>query len=88
MFFPDTFTFQLSGGNTDLSPADGSFAFVIQNSAQTALGPDGCGIRIRLGNSSGGRANKGIPNSLGQSSSTLLKNAVTQVATLWRFRPV
>ena len=60
--FSSTFTFQLSGGNTDLSPADG-FAFVIQNSAQTALGPDGCGIGFG-GSSSGCTSNGGIPNSL------------------------
>jgi Legume lectin domain len=44
--FSTTFTFQLSGGNTQDSPADG-IAFVIQNSAAqgaNALGDDGCGI--------------------------------------------
>ena len=60
--FSSTFTFQLSGGNTEFGPADG-FAFVIQNSAQTALGPDGCGIGFG-GSSSGCTSNGGIPNSL------------------------
>jgi hypothetical protein len=43
--FSTSFTFQLSGGNTPESPADG-IAFVIQNSAPgtTALGNVGCGI--------------------------------------------
>src|SRR5208283_213709 len=43
--FSTTFTFQLSGGNTQQSPADG-IAFLIQNSAAgtSALGDDGCGI--------------------------------------------
>jgi len=41
--FSTNFTFQLSGGNTQQSPADG-IAFVIQNSASSALGPEGCGI--------------------------------------------
>ena len=44
--FSTTFTFQLWGGNTTDSPADG-IAFVIQNSASqgaNALGDDGCGI--------------------------------------------
>ncbi len=40
--FSTTFTFQVSGGFTG-SPGDG-IAFVIQNSALSALGPDGCGI--------------------------------------------
>jgi hypothetical protein len=61
--FSTTFTFQLSGSTT--YPADG-FAFVIQNSALTALGPtnDGCGIGF--GDSSTGCAptTGGIPNSL------------------------
>ncbi len=41
--FSTTFTFQLSGGMTAQSPADG-IAFVIQNSGLTALGPSGCGV--------------------------------------------
>ncbi len=51
--FSTTFSFQLSGANTVIGgcilnpfgfcPADG-ISFTIQNSALTALGPDGCGI--------------------------------------------
>jgi legume-like lectin family protein len=71
--FSTTFTFQLSGANTmqngcvpdqfGFCPADG-IAFVIQNSALTALGPDGCGIGF--GDSSTGCAPStgGITNSL------------------------
>ncbi|MGA7515234.1 MAG: L-type lectin-domain containing protein, partial [Candidatus Sulfotelmatobacter sp.] len=61
--FSTTFTFQLSGGNTGDSPADG-FAFVIQNSGTNALGPDGCGIGF--GDSASGctPSTGGIPNSL------------------------
>jgi len=62
--FSTTFTFQLSGStNTGYGPADG-FAFVIQNSALTALGPDGCGLGF--GDSSTGCAPStgGIPQSL------------------------
>jgi len=40
--FSTTFTFQLTGAG-ESSPGDG-IAFVIQNSATTALGPEGCGI--------------------------------------------
>jgi hypothetical protein len=64
--FSTTFTFQLTGGNTSSSPADG-IAFVIQNSALTALGPEGCGIGFG-GSSSGCTPSSGpqtgIPNSL------------------------
>ncbi|HTR22545.1 MAG TPA: L-type lectin-domain containing protein [Terriglobales bacterium] len=41
--FSTTFTFQLSGAGGDQGPGDG-IAFVIQNSATTALGPEGCGL--------------------------------------------
>lgn len=62
--FSTTFTFQLSGTST--YTADG-FAFVIQNSALTALGPsnDGCGLGF--GDSSTGCTptdSGGIPQSL------------------------
>jgi hypothetical protein len=66
--FSTTFTFQLSGATTFLCgetpcPADG-IAFVVQNSALTALGPEGCGIGF--GDSSSGCTppTGGIPNSL------------------------
>ena len=61
--FSTTFTFQLSGSNTSLGPADG-FAFVIQAAGSSALGPIGCGIGF--GDSSSGCAppTGGIPNSL------------------------
>lgn len=71
--FSTTFTFQLSGGNTSDSPADG-IAFVIQNSSMTtgassltALGPEGCGIGF--GGSTSGCTpvqgpQTGVPNSL------------------------
>ena len=56
--FSTTFTFQLTGGNTGDSPADG-IAFLIQNAATGAasLGPEGCGIGF--GDSSSGCANSG-----------------------------
>src|ERR1019366_699933 len=54
--------FQLSGStNTGFGPADG-IAFVIQNSALTALGPNGCGIGF--GGSAYCTPGSGIPNSL------------------------
>ena len=61
--FSTTFTFQLSGANTSYGPADG-FAFLIQNSATSALGPNGCGIGF--GDSSSGCTppTGGITNSL------------------------
>lgn len=62
--FSTTFTFQLSGASQgSLGNADG-FAFVIQNSALTALGPAGCGMGY--GDSSTGCAPAvgGIPASL------------------------
>ena len=68
--FSTTFTFELTGGNTVDSPADG-IAFVIQNSALTtgnssltALGPAGCGIGF--GDSASGctPTTGGVPNSL------------------------
>jgi hypothetical protein len=60
--FSTTFMFQITGGNTDLSPADG-IAFVIQNSdaGTSALGPDGCGIGFGGNTCTGGT---GITNSL------------------------
>jgi len=75
--FSTTFTFQLSGGNTSQSPADG-IAFVIQNSATgtAALGPDGCGIGF--GDSASGcvPATGGIPNSLAIEFNTFLNGGV------------
>jgi hypothetical protein len=61
--FSTTFTFQLSGANTSYGPADG-IAFLIQNSATSALGPNGCGIGF--GDSSSGCTppTGGITNSL------------------------
>jgi len=61
--FSTTFKFALSGSDpsTELGPADG-IAFVIQNSALTALGPDGCGIGF--GGSAYCTPGSGIPNSL------------------------
>ena len=61
--FSTTFMFELTGGNTDLSPADG-IAFVIQNSALNALGPDGCGIGYGDDTSGCATTTGGIPNSL------------------------
>jgi Bacterial lectin len=59
--FSTTFTFQLSATST--YDADG-IAFVIQNSALTAIGPAGCGLGF--GDSSSGCApsSGGIPNSV------------------------
>ncbi len=60
--FSTSFTFQLSGGGSP--PADG-IAFVIQNSALTALGAVGCGIGFGDDQISGCTSNTGgIPNSL------------------------
>ncbi|MGA7568280.1 MAG: L-type lectin-domain containing protein [Terriglobales bacterium] len=78
--FSTTFTFQLSGSNVPLyGPADG-FAFVIQNSALAALGPEGCGIGF--GGSSTGCTTyneagpqTGIPNSLAIEFNTFLNYA-------------
>lgn len=68
--FSTTFTFELSGGNTSDSPADG-IAFVIQNSpsspapgALNALGPDGCGIGFGGDTVINCTPGGGIPNSL------------------------
>lgn len=69
--FSTTFTFQLSGASTDYicggvpCPGDG-IAFVIQNSATSTLGPEGCGVgfgsSLFCEPSSGPQG--GIPNSL------------------------
>lgn len=66
--FSTTFTFQLSGGNTSQSPADG-IAFVIQNQTTnptTALGPTGCGVGFGDDVTYGecGPTTGGIPNSV------------------------
>jgi Legume lectin domain len=73
--FSTTFTFQLSGGNTGDSPADG-IAFLIQNSGTSALGPDGCGIGF--GDSSSGCTppTGGITNSLAIELNTYLNQGV------------
>jgi uncharacterized repeat protein (TIGR01451 family) len=61
--FSTTFTFELTGGNTADSPADG-IAFVVQNSGVTALGPDGCGIGFGESTSGCAPPTGGIANSL------------------------
>jgi hypothetical protein len=75
--FSTTFTFQLSGGNTQDSPADG-IAFLIQNSSTgtSSLGPDGCGIGF--GDSSSGctPSTGGITNSLAIEFNTFLNSGV------------
>jgi uncharacterized repeat protein (TIGR01451 family) len=60
--FSTTFTFELTGANTEYGPADG-FAFVIQGSGSSALGPDGCGMGFGTGSCSVGPPS-GISNSL------------------------
>ncbi len=70
--FSTTFTFQLS--NSSLLPADG-IAFVIQNSAQNALGPDGCGVGFGF-SSSGCTTGLGIPDSLAVEFNTYLNLGV------------
>jgi uncharacterized repeat protein (TIGR01451 family) len=61
--FSTTFTFQLSGSQaTGYGPADG-FAFVIQASGTSALGPDGCGMGFAQGSCSAGPP-AGISSSL------------------------
>ena len=57
--FSTTFAFQI--GHTSTFNADG-FAFVIQNSSTSALGPGGCGIG--LGPGTGCSSGVGIPNSV------------------------
>lgn len=61
--FSTTFTFQLSGYNTQYGPADG-IAFLIQNSSTSALGPDGCGIGFGDDSSGCTSSTGGITNSL------------------------
>jgi hypothetical protein len=58
--FTTTFSFQL--GSTSTYNADG-FAFVIQNSSLSALGPGGCGIGFGA-SSSGCASSSGISNSV------------------------
>ena len=75
--FSTTFTFQLSGANTDYGPGDG-IAFLIQNSATSALGPEGCGIGFGFSNFCMGEVGPqaGIPNSLAIEFNTFLNYAV------------
>jgi hypothetical protein len=73
--FSTTFTFQLSGGNTSDSPADG-IAFVIQNSSLTALGPDGCGIGFGGDSLTNCASGPGITNSLAVEFNTYLNAGV------------
>jgi len=62
--FSTTFSFQLSGASQgSLGNADG-FAFVIQNSALTALGPGGCGMGYGDSSTGCAPAAGGIPASL------------------------
>ena len=73
--FSTTFTFQLSGGNTEQSPADG-IAFLIQNASTTALGPDGCGIGFGDSASGCAPATGGIPSSLAVEFNTFFNDGI------------
>jgi hypothetical protein len=81
--FSTTFTFQLSGANTTLlcgnvpCPGDG-IAFVIQNSAASALGPEACGIGFGSSAFCLGPygPQTGIPNSLAVEFNTFLNSGV------------
>jgi hypothetical protein len=80
--FSTTFSFQLGGGNTSLSPADG-IAFLIQNSPTTpapgglnALGPNGCGIGFGGDTLIGCTSGDGIANSLAIEFNTFLNNGI------------
>lgn len=76
--FSTTFTFQLSGSNTQYGPADG-IAFVIQNSpppGTNALGPDGCGIGFGDDTSGCTLSTGGIPNSLTVEFNTFLNQGI------------
>ena len=75
--FSTTFTFQLSGANTDYGPGDG-IAFVIQNSATSVLGPEGCGLGFGVSNFClpGTGPQTGIPNSLAIEFNTFLNPGV------------
>jgi hypothetical protein len=73
--FSTTFTFQLWGGNTPDSPADG-IAFLIQNSSNSALGPDGCGIGFGDDSSGCTASSGGIPNSLAIELNTYFNSGI------------
>jgi len=76
--FSTTFTFQLTGGNTENSPADG-IAFLIQNSppGTAALGNEGCGIGFGDDSVIGCTASTGgITNSLAIEFNTYLNPGI------------
>ncbi len=80
--FTTTFTFQLSGTTTTLSygPADG-FAFVIQNSEISALGPYGCGLGFGdTPDGSCATATGGIPSSLAVEFDTYQNTDINDVS--------
>jgi len=62
--FSTTFTFQLSGTSSSGDGNADGFAFVIQNSALAALGPDGCGLGYGDSNTGCAPTTGGIPYSL------------------------
>ncbi len=81
--FSTTFTFQLSG--TTNGNADG-IAFLIQNFAQNALGPEGCGIGF--GSSTSGCTpvdgpQTGIPNSLAVEFKTITNGGALTGNSVW-----
>ncbi|MGC2245870.1 MAG: L-type lectin-domain containing protein [Terriglobales bacterium] len=75
--FSTTFAFQLSGASTGDGPGDG-IAFLVQNSATSALGPEGCGIGFGFSNFClpGTGPQTGIPNSLAIEFNTYLNYGV------------
>lgn len=73
--FSTTFTFQLSGYNTQYGPADG-IAFLIQNSANNALGPDGCGIGFGDDQTGCTSSTGGITSSLAIELNTYLNQGI------------
>jgi len=77
--FSTTFTFQLSGSNSQL-PADG-IALVIQNSSTSALGPHGCGLGFGYSNSGCTLTTGGISNSVAIEFNSALNDGIDPSAS-------
>jgi Legume lectin domain len=82
--FSTTFTFQLTGTSQGGSGNADGIAFVIQNSAVTALGPDGCGIGFGSDSLIDCTSGSGITNSLAIEFNTFLNAGVdTSANSVW-----